>query len=563
MALKTLLVFVLVLMSFLGCKKEGEQVLATVGNHTITVAEWDAQYTPRQLGTPEEIMEEKRKVLDALIKEKLQLNEAEERGYAENEDLKNMLEERKKIAVVNQLYSVEVVEKAKVSSREIREAYDKLAHELNLKHILVPSEEEAKTIYDSLVAGADFDMLAQSKSTDAATKDKGGSLGWVQWGRSTPEMADAAYKLSEGEISPPFNDRMGWHILKLAGKRKWENVRSYEKEQKRIEGTISANKKKELSDAYLANLKERIEMTYNDDVLKLVAEKSPDKEVTPWGPPPLPSVSDTEREMVLVTTKKGKWTVGKVLDYGTKMPPQRPVNTPEGLKQWVDMLVIQEALVDEALKKRLDRVKETKDDLRRVYETQMVNLLHRDEVDTKAEPTEEEIEGEYKANPEKYDIPEKNWVSVIVTVTEGQAKDALDMLNKGKDFAEVAKERSIHPSKQRGGNMGIVYEKSEPDIFKAASTLKVGRLSKPFKIEDGWAIIEVTKREEKKSRSFEDAKRFVQRDLRQENLTRLEDRFIAELTRKYTVTIDEELLEKVGKEKEEMLKGKQLIEAGS
>lgn len=546
----------LVLIAF-GCRKEKDQVLATVGNQIVTVGEWEIQYSPTRLGTPDEMMEEKMKVLDAIIDEKLQLNEAEERGYGENEELKAMMEDRKRMVVVNELYKVEVMDKVKVPVSQIREAYDKIRYELDVKRIMVATEEEAKSIRASLLSGADFDMLAQAKSLDGATKDKGGSLGWIRWGsgRIPVELADTAYKLKEGEISVPVKDRSGWHILKLAGKREAENVKPFEDEKERIENTLKHTKLKETADAYLTDLKERIGFTYNEDVVKLVAKKSSGgQQITPWAPAPLPKVSESEKEMVIVRSKAGDWTVGKLLEFGAKMPPQRPIDTPEGLRQWVEMLYIQDRLVEEALKKGLDRMPTAKADLQRAYEVKMVNLLRRDEVDAKAEPTDQEIKAEYEADKSKYAVPEENWVHIIVTPTEDQADQVLKALKRGTDFEELAKEKSIHPSKQRGGNMGVVYENRDPDILKAARALKVGRLSEPTQIRDGWAIIKVTKREKEKARSFEEARKLVQRDLRQRRVGELGEALIARLKEKYPVAIDEKLLERVGKEKEGRLR---------
>jgi len=518
------LMIVLPLMAVIGCKKKEDRVVATVGKHTITFGQLEKQYGagPRD-ATPEETLEAKRKALDVLVNEKLYLNEAESRGYAENEDLKKMLDERRRILVVNQLYKVEVVDKAGVPASEVRRVYDMVCEELDLKRIRVQTEEEAKVLRDSLDAGADFGELARTHSTDQTTKDKGGSMGWVGWGRLSTELTDTAYGLDAGGISDPVQDAGGWNILMLVDRRPVQDPRPFDEEQKKIEGRLKQDKMKEMADGYLNGLKERLALTYNEDVVKSIAEKAPQERVSPWAPAPLPTVSEADREKVLVTTRKGEWTVGKIMDSAAKVPPRTSVGTPEGLKQWVDMLILQEELVAEALAKRLDRAPEVKDELKTTYEVQMVNLLHQDEVELKAEPAEDAIESEFEANEDKYAIPEKNWVSVIVTATEDQANDVLKSLKKGVDFTKLAEEKSIHPTKRRGGKMGIVYENRDPDIFNAATNLKVGQLSAPFAVQDGWAVIKVTEREAKKMRTYEEAKKMVQRDLRFKNLGILED----------------------------------------
>jgi parvulin-like peptidyl-prolyl isomerase len=549
-----LLVVAFVLGSLAGCKNTGDQVVATVGKLTITVSDIDRQYNPPRLLSSEEMLQQKRDILDAQVNELLKVNEAEARGYADNEDLKKMLEDRKRVLVVNQLYTEMIINKVKVSPSEVKRTYELMGTELDLKDILVATEEEAKAVHDSIVKGADFDAMAVSHSTDAATRDKGGSLGWTAWGKTSDQVFDAAYKMTEGQVSDVVKDNKGWHILKLESRRPVESQRPWDTQKNSIEFRLKQNKMRQMGDEYLQKLKDRTAITYNEDVVKSLAEKTPAERVSPWGPPPLPVVTDADRELVLATTNKGEWTVGKVMDLGVKVPPRAPPSTPEAVKQWVDMMILQEELVGEALKMRLDRSKEVVGELRRTYRSQMANLLQRDEVEGDVEPTEEEMRSYYEANKEKYAVPERNWVSAIVTSTEDQALDVLRSLRKGADFKELAKEKSTHASKQAGGNMGIIYEKQDPELFGIVKDMKVDRLSDPVKLRDGWAIIKVTRREEAKMPSLDEARQSVARDVRQEKMARAEDRLLAELTKKYSVEIHEDMLQYVGKEKEDVLK---------
>lgn len=83
-----------------------------------------------------------------------------------------------------------------------------------LSHILVDSEETAKSLYAQLQAGADFAELASANSTDTASAVNGGSLGWSPTSAYVPEFATAADALGEGETSAPVQSDYGWHIIK-------------------------------------------------------------------------------------------------------------------------------------------------------------------------------------------------------------------------------------------------------------------------------------------------------------------------------------------------------------
>ena len=75
------------------------------------------------------------------------------------------------------------------------------------------------------------------------------------------------------------------------------------------------------------------------------------------------------------------------------------------------------------------------------------------------------------------------------------AKDAdsiMSRLQKGEDFAELAKRFSKCPSKSKGGNLGW-FGKGEmvPEFEKAAFEGKIGEIVGPVKTEFGYHIIKI------------------------------------------------------------------------
>jgi peptidyl-prolyl cis-trans isomerase C len=90
--------------------------------------------------------------------------------------------------------------------------------EIHARHILVPTEDEAKAIEAELKKGADFATLAKEKSKDPGAAD-GGDLGYFTKDQMVPEFSEAAFKLDKGQISDPVKTQFGWHIIKLEDKR--------------------------------------------------------------------------------------------------------------------------------------------------------------------------------------------------------------------------------------------------------------------------------------------------------------------------------------------------------
>jgi peptidyl-prolyl cis-trans isomerase C len=104
-----------------------------------------------------------------------------------------------------------------------RKAYDEAAKaqppepEVHARHILLPTEEEAKAALARIKAGEDFAKVATELSKDPA--GDGGDLGWFTKDKMVPEFADPAFKLEPGQVSDPVKSQFGWHIIKVEGKR--------------------------------------------------------------------------------------------------------------------------------------------------------------------------------------------------------------------------------------------------------------------------------------------------------------------------------------------------------
>jgi peptidyl-prolyl cis-trans isomerase C len=114
--------------------------------------------------------------------------------------------------------------KASLSEDAERKVYDeavkqvKNEEEVHARHILVPSEDEAKAILAQLKGGADFAALAKEKSKDPGAAE-GGDLGYFTKEQMVPEFAEVAFKLDKGQLSDPVKTQFGWHIIKVEDKR--------------------------------------------------------------------------------------------------------------------------------------------------------------------------------------------------------------------------------------------------------------------------------------------------------------------------------------------------------
>jgi len=115
--------------------------------------------------------------------------------------------------------------KAAVTDQAMKKVYDEAVtqmgseQEVRARHILVPTEAEAKAILAEIKKGTDFAELAKQKSKDPGAAAEGGDLGYFAKEQMVPEFAEAAYKMDKGQLSEPVKTQFGWHIIKVEDKR--------------------------------------------------------------------------------------------------------------------------------------------------------------------------------------------------------------------------------------------------------------------------------------------------------------------------------------------------------
>jgi peptidyl-prolyl cis-trans isomerase C len=114
-----------------------------------------------------------------------------------------------------------------VTEEKLRKRYEERLksmpseEEVHARHILVSTEDEAKSIIADLKKGTAFDKLAKEKSTDKASGAEGGDLGWFKKADMVKEFADAAFALNKGETSDaPVKTQFGYHVIKVEDRRK-------------------------------------------------------------------------------------------------------------------------------------------------------------------------------------------------------------------------------------------------------------------------------------------------------------------------------------------------------
>jgi len=204
-------------------KVPASQVLATVNGTKITQGELDTATEDLGQNLPPQLKGKAKEayLLDYLIDGQLVVQKALADKLDQSAAFKDKLAYLRNKALMELI--LEDVAKTATSEENLRKTYDEAAKaqkpetEIHARHILVPTEEEAKAALKRVKGGEDFAKVAKEVSKDPGSE--GGDLGWFTKDRMVPEFAEAAFKLQDGQISDPVKSQFGWHIIKLEGKR--------------------------------------------------------------------------------------------------------------------------------------------------------------------------------------------------------------------------------------------------------------------------------------------------------------------------------------------------------
>ncbi len=254
-----------------GCSRK-QTVLANIGSKVITSSDFTDRL--KQLSPQYQALirtdEDKKTMLDALVKEQLIVQEAKERNLDKEKTVQAKIN-----TIVDQILLEEMIKNIRESQLKPGEAeaknyYDQHKSEftglerIKVAHILVKEQAQAEQILAQLKKGADFGQLAREVSLDTTSGKTGGEMGYFSKGEMVPEFEKSAFALTTpGQLSEPVKTAFGFHIIKLIDK-KAAGEKSFEEAKADIERVVEKNK----FDQWIEGLKKKWHVKINTDKLK-------------------------------------------------------------------------------------------------------------------------------------------------------------------------------------------------------------------------------------------------------------------------------------------------------
>jgi peptidyl-prolyl cis-trans isomerase C len=178
--------------------------------------------------------------------------------------------------------------------------------------------------------------------------------------------------------------------------------------------------------------------------------------------------------------------------------------------------------------------------------------------------TDGEIAEYYKKHQDEFQVPEKIKVShILIAVApdapenekkekKAQAEEIRAKAIAGEDFSDLAKKYSEDTkTKDRGGVLGFFSKGSKnPELEKAAFSLKKDEVSSPILTPKGYEIVKLLDTKEATTKSLEESKNRISNKLQQEKRNDAVTKLLEDLKAKTSVVIYDDVIKKIAESSE-------------
>jgi peptidyl-prolyl cis-trans isomerase C len=206
--------------------------------------------------------------------------------------------------------------------------------------------------------------------------------------------------------------------------------------------------------------------------------------------------------------------------------------TPEDKKKLLENLVTRQLILQQPEIQLLRNDPAIKSEVSRYEENLIVGRYVRDRVQANVNLTNAEMRGYYDQHQDQFSVSPKIEASVILLKTREAADQALQQVQQGADFAELAKATSIDlPSAEKGGSIGVVERGTVyPEIWRVLIQLSEGQTSGIIETKYGYNIVKVNKVVSPESiKPFDEVKEEIRRKLLPQKREDVYDEMAAQL----------------------------------
>ncbi len=410
-----------------------------------------------------------------------------------------------------------------ITARELSQAAERQRIRLRVRQLFAREKTGIEKLAKRLEAGEAFEAIARDATPDSLIAANGGDLGWIGWGDTDLPVEDVIYSLKRGEISPPVQSLMGWHVFRVdsiqrevafAELHPLEKIDLRKKLQSREFDLAAAEHLRKLvwQKELVVDMRVMPELwNYLEQNLPLTAREA----LLSNRPKPQEKPAESLNSRTIATVDGQAFLVADFLDAVPDLP--RHLLRPN-LKKAVEVAVRDKIVTEEAHRLNYDEDPVVQEKLRRasIGYAYYAALAVRGSADAaKITP-----EGFYKKHRRRYvDFTETEVFEILVAGRE-EALRLAKQIHEGMSFSEAAKRFSQRDStKNRGGILGWVRS-DDGKIGERAAKLDSGQIYAPIETATGFSIIKTGARRIV-YKDFESAQKQVIIDMEREKISTL------------------------------------------
>ena len=246
-------------------------------------------------------------------------------------------------------------------------------------------------------------------------------------------------------------------------------------------------------------------------------------------------------ETILATFSGQTITLGEFNQLWEEVPEDYKLQLDKSMV--LDQMISEKLLIQEAKNMGLEEDNDVLEQIKKMTEQILVQVLMEREILDKVEVKDEEISEYYEQNKDSFTEKEQVHLYNILLETEEEAQDVLEQLKAGKDFSEIAKEKSTGPSAAQGGDLGYLSKGTIiPEIEEVVFALELEELSEVIKTDFGFHILKITEKKTETIKVLEEVKEDIIQTLLPDKQKVAFENLLEELKSKLEIEINEELL---------------------
>ncbi len=246
-------------------------------------------------------------------------------------------------------------------------------------------------------------------------------------------------------------------------------------------------------------------------------------------------------ETILATFSGQTITLGEFNQLWEEVPEDYKLQLDKSMV--LDQMISEKLLIQEAKNMGLEEDNDVLEQIKKMTEQILVQVLMEREILDKVEVKDEEISEYYEQNKDSFTEKEQVHLYNILLETEEEAQDVLEQLKAGKDFSEIAKEKSTGPSAAQGGDLGYLSKGTIIlEIEEVVFALVLEELSEVIKTDFGFHILKITEKKTETIKVLEEVKEDIIQTLLPDKQKDAFENLLEELKSKSEIEINEELL---------------------